>query len=117
MNHHHTPGPWEVWSGANTHCFEGVIRSPHSPNAIAFVHAKFSEVDSDVVSVEPSPDARLIAAAPDMLDALEEILPEIECRCGQAYTGRGLHESNSLCHHFKAVESAIAKAKGKEVSP
>lgn len=60
-------------------------------------------------------NAHLIAAAPDMLAVLEEILPEIQCRCGEAYTGRGLHESNSLCHHFQAVKAAITKATGEEV--
>lgn len=66
-------------------------------------------------AVDPSPNARLIAAAPEMLAILEEILPDIECRCGEAYTGRGLHESNSLCHLVDEVKAIIAKAKGEEV--
>lgn len=71
--------------------------------------------ESGRCAVDPSSNARLIAAAPDMLAILEEILPDIECRCGEAYTGRGLHESNSLCHLVDEVKAIIAKAKGEEV--
>lgn len=59
----------------------------------------------------------LIEAALDMLEVLEDILPEIECQCDPAYLDRGRHETNSLCHYAPAVKAAIAKAKGREVKP
>ena len=99
-----TPGPWRVTSGGQV--------------TARFYNRHFGDVSPLSLYrsfVVRRANARLIAAAPDMLAVLEEILPDIECRCGEAYTGRGLHESNSLCHHAEAVRAVIAKAKGEEV--
>ena len=99
-----TPGPWRVTSGGQV--------------TARFYNRHFGDVSP--LSLYRSlqvrrANAQLISAAPDMLEVLEEILPEIECRCEEAYTGRGLHESNSLCHYAETVKAAIAKATGEEV--
>lgn len=99
-----TPGPWRVTSGGQV--------------TARFYNRHFGDVSP--LSLYRSAEvrranARLIAAAPEMLEALEALLPDIECRCGEAYTERGIHESNSLCHHIEAVKAAIAKATGEEV--
>lgn len=52
-----TPGPWRVEDGANSHCFGGRLMA--GDECIAFV-------DLD------TPDAYLIAAAPDLLEELEQ---------------------------------------------
>ena len=127
----HTPAPWKISteSGGRHGIKDGM------GNYVGFTSLPYkidmSQNDGEswlemMTRMEPEicwrdevqeANTRLIAAAPDMLAILEEILPEIECRCDEAYTGRGLHESNSLCHHVEAVKSAIAKATGKEVQP
>jgi hypothetical protein len=66
----------------------------------------------DFDSPEAFDCAHLIAAAPDMLAILEELLPELQCRCHLAFTSRGKHDPKTLCHHADAVKSAIAKARG-----
>ena len=104
----HTPGPWEIWSGANTHCFDGIIRSPHSPNAIAFVDADVTEIDDDVVRIDPSPNARLIAAAPELLEALRNCIEFIE--------DAQIVEAQWHWEPVKQARAAIAKATGKEMS-
>lgn len=99
----HTPGPWKVTSGGQV---TARIYNRHFGDVSPLSLYRSIQVRRA--------NARLIAAAPDMLEALEDILPDIECRCGEAYTGRGLHESNSLCHQAETVKAAIAKATGKE---
>lgn len=59
-------------------------------------------------------DALLIAAAPELLAALEALLPDVHCQCDVAFTSRGKHEPNTLCHHADDVKAAIAKARGGE---
>ena len=54
----HTPGPWRVDYS------QGIITQDGSP--IAYVCDDYSDT--------PSPDARLIAAAPDLLEALKAML-------------------------------------------
>ena len=102
----HTPGPW--WLSD----YDWYVRATCN-QGVNWRVAEVMEVLPEDEQAEAN--AYLIAAAPDMLAALEEILPEIECRCQSAFTDRGLHESNSLCHHVKTIKAAIAKAKGEEV--
>ena len=78
----HTPGPWEfrMYAGG---C---VIVSKHdAPGSSVRARLKGVTVKVDAViyddqsnAHEASPDARLIAAAPDLLEALEKALPIIE---------------------------------------
>ena len=101
----YTPGPWST---------------NHLTNDIYQQDNGLTVVELIAYGVEARKRFRankaLISAAPEMLDALEDLLPEIECRCDSAYTGRGMHEANSLCHHVELVRSVIAKATGQEES-
>ena len=62
----HTPGPWRIVTDGISHWVE------IHPNKIALIHAKKADRD-------------LIAAAPDLLAALQEVLSlcEGECAIGQ----------------------------------
>jgi hypothetical protein len=97
----HTPGPWAVSDvGEVVVCATGrTLCDVYSPPATG-------EEQADV-------DAHLIAAAPDLLAVLEELLPDLQCRCDIAFTSRERHEPNTLCHHEDGVKAAIAKARGK----
>jgi len=80
----HTPGPWSFGSDINS--------------AEQSVHTDFKQIAMVNSSIG---NARLIAAAPEMLEALEEFI-----RCGpHAGQNRDL---------LKVVESVIAKAQGKQ---
>jgi hypothetical protein len=57
-----TPGPWRVERGANSHLFDGIVCA--GDEGIAFVG-----MDDD----GPSPNARLIAAAPALYEALKDM--------------------------------------------
>ena len=85
----HTPGPWHrnippaaryptVWSGRNKH--------------VAYV-----KTSADLTPEEIEANITLIAAAPDLLEALKGCLPQLEL-------------GNCEAEHIKAAHAAIAKA-------
>lgn len=90
----HTPGPWQ---------FDGQVILDEDGSHVA------SPIGCDTVDCddEAIANARLIAAAPDLLAACEAFLGEIDeiDACGQRH-GIG-------AEIIAAVEAAIAKARGK----
>lgn len=92
----HTPGPWVT---ARTHAGEGYVHSVRQNIAgqptIAMV---WDDNDDPMI---PNPNARLIAAAPELLAALELLVFD----CG----AHGLDDND--CHLREAL-AAIAKARG-----
>lgn len=96
----HTPGPWHLFQFGSVEFLDG-----HKESAWQVVHCHPHEGlphQSDTTIVRNSvneADARLIAAAPDLLAALEEIRE----RCRGTQTMRAIGELAYV---------AIAKAKG-----
>jgi hypothetical protein len=90
----HTPGPWMV----------------HAEDRRAVVDSGGVCVVADVRSYRDTDDARLIAAAPDLLAALKAVLAE-----EMIYTGaiiETLEASGLHCELFDKICAAIAKAEG-----
>jgi hypothetical protein len=71
MKAEHTPGPWKVNHGNEMH---------HVTNTDGVVIA---EVYHNTPKPQPYSNARLIAAAPELLEALKEMIPYSE---GQIWT-------------------------------
>lgn len=106
----HTPGPWMVVAGLIT-----------DPLHEALMVASAFKKDGPVCSISPlheidnedSANAHLIAAALDMLEALERIDPGPEW-----LTPEDAHQGDAICEitvgDLRAVRAAIAKAKGGE---
>lgn len=96
----HTPGPWNwVPSPHATHPDMGAFFSEGGQRVCWFGDAEQyypsqGEPPSDA-------DARLIAAAPDLLEALEGCIPQLELGNGEA-------------EHIKAARAAIARARGEQ---
>ena len=95
MNDKHTPGPWNIGSSdlpvsrMSIHC-KGHKDSCHSTVALM--------VSRGVIGIshdEEFANARLIAAAPDLLDVLEELVAEF-----------------GVCGLTEKARAAIAKATG-----
>ena len=99
----HTPGPWDVGGKVGLYCDDVQITSNKEPVAIAVPRRSYDILSRARRSpAELSANARLIAAAPELLDALIEMLEASE---------RPVHErwlSNVRSH----ARSAIAKATG-----
>ena len=90
----HTPGPWHIQS-VNT-----LIKSKDRKKTIAFVCFSSRGMDSDIIGEEHKANARLIAAAPDLL---EELQYAIDVSTEGLSLGEKWQES---------ARAAIAKAKG-----
>lgn len=100
----HTPGPWEP------HLYESggfEIVSVHERNFIITSRNGYQEWDRKNESVD---NARLIAAAPELLEALEECIDHMtnsnDCTHGNGFT-------YDFCPVEKA-RAAIAKARGEQ---
>lgn len=100
MNAKHTPGPWRIappgvyTSGVNIDAFAG-----------GYVALIGGGVSDPVMA-----DARLIAAAPDLLEALETLLASFDSEIHNEYDGTSwLAERLAEADHARA---AIAKARG-----
>lgn len=94
----HTPGPWWLQAdgvGWYVEC------TPERGHSVAYVRAEVEEDDPDTPDAEKEANARLIAAAPDLLDALKELLDQDE------------HGEDEIWVRNKA-RAAIAKATGEK---
>ena len=99
METKHTPGPWGHYQRDGSAHLRFI--SGPSPRAIAIATIEsIPEKYQDAESIEAN--AHLIAAAPDMLEALESILDGVDCQPGYIRE-RGI----------EIARAAIAKAKGK----
>lgn len=106
MSAKHDKGPWlaQRWSDShrdyNIHAEDGGI--------IALVSGRCGELaESDAAN------ARLIAAAPELLEALEAMVQEYGRRYGESDK---LMDSEFQNHVIKPAMEALAKAAGKEES-
>jgi len=90
----HTPGPWEIHPQ-----FDSCYRDISAPNHIALARVvwRFEEEDR---SPSCEANAHLIAAAPELLEALENLL--------KVHEGEG----GTQHHAGDMARAAIAKAKG-----
>ena len=96
----HTPGPWAIRPQNYGQAVEGPLRE-----SVAWCGDNFSSLTGNVPFVA---NANLIAAAPDLLAALEQIMMfGGGCCCPQAGSTPNLH--SQTCREARA---AIAKARG-----
>ena len=96
----HTPGPWN-WTESNI--LMGAPRSPSDDSAVVLSACYDSEFEPDV-SCMPA-DARLIAAAPDLLAA---------ARLAAAYIRAGEKAAGIDCKELIVLlDAAIEKAEGR----
>jgi len=96
MNEVNTPGPWEV----------------RQKDCVYAGHRLIADCEKTAHANRPAPpneedmaNARLIAAAPELLEVLEENLRFIPCHCFEK------HGDNEACPLLK-IELILAKAKG-----
>ena len=105
MTTQHTPGPWRTsdngewtasYDGLGSSCYQGIKDEFGNVVALAVAHDPNLFSDPDTYA-----NARLIAAAPDLLEALKNLLES-------HYNG------NVIKADCAEAEAAIAKATGQE---
>ena len=101
----HTPGPWELGEYENAlgyDCMTGGVKvGPVYLDGAQYGQKTCAEIEADQLA-RMMADARLIAAAPDLLEALEGILPYLEED----------PDDDEYSELVRAVHTAITKAKG-----
>jgi len=99
-----TPGPWELDEIAPSGLMKPIF--VESGDATICAMAAFLEPNSHVNPKEALANARLIAAAPEMLKALKLCKHQIQEIASQAGHDPGVYKAYTM------VEDAIAKAEG-----
>ena len=103
----HTPGPWTYEKSGRESGLEGDMPAIFGPDREVICDFGDSTQYYPTEGVPPSEaDARLIAAAPDLLQALQELIAEADAPVG--WSG---HNGNTA--GFDMARAAIAKAEGK----
>lgn len=106
----HTPGPWSEY---------GCVIMSGLPNAggraeygSRYIGNTAPECPDDMPNREDLANARLIAAAPDMLDALEKIESDLTALLCERVLDSTLPEFYTVRDARNAAREAIAKATG-----
>lgn len=92
----HTPGPWTYQEGTSPH-FHGTVYTEETGDSVAVTY-----------NDEDGANARLIAAAPELLEVLEFLNAGMECYCDSTPAVLDGHDKCAVC----MAKEAIAKATG-----
>jgi hypothetical protein len=110
----HTPGPWEVADLPHS-----IVVRTESPNKTPYGASRYAAIggfdrtDPDQFA-EAIANARLIAAAPDLLEALQEATSALEWRWERvANRAAPVHET-AIQEAYNQARAAIAKATGEK---
>jgi hypothetical protein len=103
MNTNHTPGPWKHYKRSSTdpdelHRF--FIGQPEGNNHI------IANTVKEYASIDDEANARLLAAAPDLLKALIDLLEDVEF--AQPKIESGLIGNRQIRHAREAIAKATA---------
>jgi hypothetical protein len=110
----HTPGPWQIdsedgqwwiYGGGDARATTGIAKCDLIVNAVMGICKQQNVIGQRMPDGEREANARLIAAAPDLLDALREIVD-----VGAEYYDMDSGENGSPA--MAAARAAIAKAEG-----
>lgn len=104
----HTPGPWQAHPAAQHYGLSIQITGPHGhPLASCGVHNGMSRACENAPSLlEAESNARLIAAAPELLAALHDVLDAFQACIGLEAFAEFEASNDAVIR----AESAIAKA-------
>lgn len=113
----HTPGPWTLThiQGSNFAVQEFKIRGMfgNTPNVYPIFNRDSSAIDGATVHCSPE-DARLIAAAPELLEALIDLGDWLAYGLNKAAGAEPTAEDHAACERVAAkARAAVAKATGR----
>lgn len=108
----HTPGPWLVSSkvGQRNPLYRGIVtlltRDPYLAVVVEDDERAYHTIDPETLAA----NAALIAAAPDLLEALEKLLWSVEHYTNMPYANREEYEFDQ--EEIQQARAALRKAKG-----
>ncbi|MDH7638924.1 hypothetical protein [Sphingomonas oryzagri] len=97
MGGQHTPGPWEI---GQTSTYEEALVAPKSGRTVAY--AAWDGGSGCHLAIENDADAQLIAAAPDLLEALNWLR--------EFWRPGSNHDTREVEDALATADAAIAKA-------
>lgn len=100
----HTPGPWSVSKDGDDYN----ITYNDDGNWLATVYD-----DDDPFEGRPEADARLIASAPELLEALKALASEEWSEMDDDDLAYELSQGNEMVRSYIAARAALAKAEGR----
>jgi len=107
MEHKHTPGPWEVATEAfDNEGFPETVIQALCGSAVVAVALDFGENNPGM----REHNARLIASAPDLLEALQESDNQLREVLASITDGRVHHDGDEFHLALAANRAAIARA-------
>lgn len=106
----HTPGPWKMWPANGQDDASGRPMVTDEPGEVGIAHViqRMREPDT-LYPKEAEANCRLIAAAPELLEALERALPLVQL------LGAKMNNPKQVADTTEAIFAALAKAKGESV--
>jgi len=102
----HTPGPWAAHEG-----WPSDVWHVDMPGRTYSIGVSRADSDEDMAVEEVQANARLIACAPEMLDALRLAADALDLAQAQVDSE---NDRYNLCKRLVAVKRVIAKAEGSE---
>jgi len=127
MSSKHTPGPWEVSHGGHGSPHGFVIDEYYVLNrTVADDVAIAADIVDPATQMPSEANARLIAAAPELLEALKGLLDDVQGLMSESEGVAGLHRNGDVADwasldeggrferlsNMSAAIAAIAKATG-----
>jgi hypothetical protein len=108
----HTPGPWVLDESDYIQARGFRIESANPEvGVIAYTHAVDSQCDGRYSIGEERANARLIAAAPELLAIVKYMLGYVQSDIDDLKT-KGMDPADQTLYLFEKARAAIAKAKG-----
>lgn len=109
----YTPGPWVIAMNSNGNLYIQPEGRGHETD-IAFIFRPYPQVgDHSPIEARREANARLIAAAPELLEALRRIYNNAQSRLFNSDTGAGHPDFDALYCICQESRAAIAKAEGR----
>ncbi len=111
----HTPGPWKQLRDSHGRLFEIAAPCAEHKNCRKTIVFRFAHSTADGVCADGchcEPNAHLIAAAPDLLKALKELLATLPDNWGDGVQDGVIRPMCLLADDVDDAFAAIAKAEG-----
>lgn len=106
----HTPGPWVI-EGESGNPGEGEVITSTGRTICWTANTWDLDGDEEAITAEDRANARLIACAPEMLDALRLAKDALDLAQSQVDSE---NDRYNLCKRLVAVKRVIARAEGRE---